>query len=94
MLCVEFGSRDEVDILEALVMLNRQRERTSEQIAREAVVLMEVERERNVFCKFIKVFYIFHHGFVMAFRWRHYGFLCPPMVPHCPEPTRPTRRQQ
>ena len=44
--CVEFPSRDETDILEALVMLNRQREKTSEQIAREAEVLMEVERER------------------------------------------------
>ena len=44
--CVEFPSRDETDILEALVMLNRQREKTSEQIAREAEVLMGVERER------------------------------------------------
>jgi len=44
--CVEFPSRDETDILEALVMLNRQREKTSEQIAREAEVLMQVERER------------------------------------------------
>ena len=44
--CVEFPSRDETDILEALVMLNRQREKTSEQIAREAELLMGVERER------------------------------------------------
>ena len=43
---VEFGRRDETDILEALVESNRQRVKTNEQAAREFEVLHEVEHER------------------------------------------------
>jgi protein gp37/ParB-like chromosome segregation protein Spo0J len=45
---VEFGSRDEVDILEALVESNRQRIKTNEQAAREFEVLREIEHERGL----------------------------------------------
>lgn len=43
---VEFPSRDELDILEALVESNRQRAKTNEQIGREARVLLSIEQER------------------------------------------------
>jgi protein gp37/ParB-like chromosome segregation protein Spo0J len=41
-----FPSRDELDILEALVVCNRQRRKTNEQLAREARALLHVEQER------------------------------------------------
>lgn len=41
-----FRSRDELDILEALVEANRQRVKTNEQLGREALVLLEVEEKR------------------------------------------------
>jgi protein gp37/ParB-like chromosome segregation protein Spo0J len=43
---VEFGSRDELDILDALIESNRQRVKTNEQAAREYSVVLEVEEER------------------------------------------------
>lgn len=43
---VEFPSHDELDILEALVESNRQRQKTNEQIGREARVLLNIEQER------------------------------------------------
>lgn len=41
-----FGSDDELDVLEALVHANKQRDKNKEQQAREAQTLMEVEKER------------------------------------------------
>jgi protein gp37/ParB-like chromosome segregation protein Spo0J len=43
---VLFGSDDELDILEALVESNRQREKTREMFGREGLVLLHVEAER------------------------------------------------
>jgi ParB-like chromosome segregation protein Spo0J len=43
---VVYASRDELDILEALVHDNRTRQKTGEQLRREATVLQEVEGER------------------------------------------------
>ncbi|MFO0843273.1 MAG: hypothetical protein U0797_12900 [Gemmataceae bacterium] len=43
---ITFASRDELDILEALVHDNKQRVKTKEQLAGEADLLMEVEGER------------------------------------------------
>lgn len=44
---VVFGSMDELDILEALVESNRQRQKSNEQMAREAQILIDVEKRRN-----------------------------------------------
>lgn len=43
---VVFGSADELDILEALIESNRQRQKTNEQFGREATALLEIESER------------------------------------------------
>lgn len=43
---VVFQSNDELDIREALIESNRQRTKTTEQMAREAQTLLEIERER------------------------------------------------
>lgn len=43
---VIFGSRDENDILEALIESNRQRRKTKAMVAREAAELAEIERQR------------------------------------------------
>lgn len=43
---VQFGSRDELDILDALVESNRQRIKTNEQAAREFDIALEIERAR------------------------------------------------
>lgn len=45
--CVTFGSHDELDILEALIESNRQREKTNEQIGREFATLKRVYHERD-----------------------------------------------
>lgn len=44
---VPFGSKDELDILEALIESNRQRQKTNEQIGREAKALLEIEKTRT-----------------------------------------------
>jgi len=43
---VIFNSNDELDILEALVESNRQRQKTNEQFAREAQILFDIEEQR------------------------------------------------
>ena len=43
---VVFGSKDELDILEAVIESNRQRAKTNEQLGREAATLMEIETKR------------------------------------------------